>query len=109
MQQYQSLLCHANTIDSLELPDPHKQFILALQALIEMLQAAASSIILSIEGIEDTSSCTGAYWLLQYTEGEFIHAPGHNGTLATLVTTCSLVDFLSLLHTPPYPSAYAYG
>lgn len=46
---------------------------------------------------------------LEYTAEEFIHAPHHNGTLATLVTTCGLVDTLSFLHLPPYLSTYAYG
>jgi hypothetical protein len=109
MQQYRSLLSHASTNNLLTSPDPHRQFILDLQAWIEMLQGGGSSIILNIDGNEDTSSCIGEFWPLQYKEGEFIQAPGHNGSLLTLVNTCGLVDSLSLLHTPPYPSTYAYG
>ncbi len=68
----------------------------------------ALDIILAIDGNEDSSDTMGNYMPLEYT-GEFIHAPRHNGTLATLVTTCGLVDTLSCLHPPPYPSTYAHG
>jgi hypothetical protein len=73
-----------------------------------MLQQSGSSIILAIDGNEDSSDTMGTYMPLEYT-GEFIHAPRHNGTLATLVTTCGSVDTLSCLHPPPYPSTYAHG
>lgn len=55
--RYRSLLSYANT-NNLPAPlDPHKQFILDLQAWIEMLQVTGSSIILNIDENEDTYSC----------------------------------------------------
>jgi hypothetical protein len=88
-------------------PNPHRQFILDLKAWIEMLQEEGASIILCLDGNEDVSQTTATYHPLDYTEGSFISSKGHNGSLSTLVTTCSLVDSLSL-HQPPFPSTYAY-
>ena len=73
-----------------------------------MLQVEGASIILSLDGNEDTSQTTAMYHPLDYSDGSFISSRNHNGTLSTLVTTCGLVDSLSL-HQPPFPSTYAYG
>lgn len=64
---------------------------------------------MSIDGSEDVASSIGTYWPLHYTAGNFIKAPEHNGSLATLIATCGLIDSLCLLHLPPYPSTYAPG
>jgi hypothetical protein len=49
MQQFRTLLAHATSIESTSTPDPHRQFILAIQALISHLQEQGHSIILCLD------------------------------------------------------------
>jgi hypothetical protein len=109
MQHFHTLLHQANATSSTKLPDLHHHFIYDLQAWIEMLQSKGSSIILYVDGNEDTANTVAMYAPLQYNDGTFVSSPSHNGTLSTLVTTCGLIDMLQLQHQPPLPSTYVYG
>jgi exonuclease III len=109
MQQVRSLLAHYNNLKTLVSPNPHRQFVLDLQAWIQMLQADGTSIILALDANEDILASNPSYSPLSFNDGIFINAPQHSGSLATLLTTCGLVDTLSHLHPPPYPSTYHRG
>jgi hypothetical protein len=106
-QQFRSILSHYNTHNISSKPDPHKQFILDLQAWLEMLISEGHSIVLSLDGNEDTTNFTGNFYPLDYQEGRFIRAPQHDDSIATLCCTCGLKDVLTTQHKPPYPSTYA--
>jgi hypothetical protein len=110
MQQFRSLLAYNNDNKITNtIPKPNQQFVLDLQAWIEMLQADGASIILSLDANEDTLTTEPIYHPLPYQEGRFIDAPPHNDHLSSLNITCGLVDTLSHLHPPPYPSTYHRG
>ncbi len=109
MQQFRSILAYNNDHNISSTPNPHRQFVIDLQAWIEMLQSEGASIILALDANEDILSTTPTYHPLEYKDGNFIQAPQHNGHLATLLMTCGLIDTLSHSHPPPYPSTYFRG
>ena len=77
MQHFRTLLAHANTLQSTETPNPYRQFILGLQAWIEMLQNEGYSIILCLDGNENISCTKGSYHPLDYNDGIFIKSMQH--------------------------------
>jgi exonuclease III len=109
MQQYRTILAHNNKHSITTTPQPQRQFILDLQAWVEMLQANGCSIILNLDANKDILSHDPMHCPLIYKDGTFIEAPHHNGHMATLLTTCGLIDSLSYTHPPPYPSTHARG
>jgi hypothetical protein len=109
MQQFRSLLQYYNNTEHQATPDPHRQFVLDLQAWIAHLRSENISIILSLDGNEDLSPNKGSFYPLHYQDGTHIYAPRHDGSLASLATTCGLIDSLAYFHPPPYPSTYARG
>jgi hypothetical protein len=108
MQQFRTLLQCANSIGLSKPPDPHRQFVLDLQAWIEMHQSEGAAIILCLDGNEEVDTYASSYHPLDYQNGSFMQSSQHYGTMATLVATCDLVDTLKL-HPGPYPSTFAYG
>jgi len=110
MQQFPTLLGHATPTKSTSTPDPHRQFILDIQAWISHLQEQEHSIILCLDSNENLNSMdNGCYDPLEYNNGSFIQSATHSGTVSSMVTTCGLIDTLAYLHPPPYPSTYAYS
>jgi hypothetical protein len=109
MQQYRSLLQYNTSFGRRSTPDPHRQFVLDLQAWISKLRSDNISIILSLDSNEDTTDRKGNFYPLEFQEGVFPYAPNHDGSMATLAATCGLLDVLSHFHPPPYPSTYARG
>jgi hypothetical protein len=75
MQQYRTILAYSNSHNITTTPTPQRQFVLDLQAWIEMLQASGCSIILSLDANEDVLSTKPNYHQLEYKEGTFIKAP----------------------------------
>jgi hypothetical protein len=109
MQQFRTLLAYNNTKKISTPQKPHRQFVLDLQAWLEMLQSEGSSVIIGLDANKDISSTSPVYCPLTYNEGTFIKAPQHNGHMSTLLTSCGLIDTLSFAHPPPYPSPYSRG
>jgi hypothetical protein len=110
MQQFRTLLAHATSKESTSTPDPHRQFILDMQAWISHLQEQGHSIILCLDSNENLNSMeNGRYDPLEYNNGSFIQSATHSGTVSSMVTTCGLIYTLAYLHPLPYPSTYAYS
>jgi hypothetical protein len=109
MQQYRSILNYWNEIGKQETPNPHKQFVLDLQAWISHLRSDGKSIILCLDANETVTPDDGMFHPLDYHNGTFIQAKAHDGSLATLAKTCGLVDILSHQHSFSVPSTYARG
>ncbi len=81
-----------------KLGDPHRQFILDLQAWVEH---DLHEIILTIDVNETYEpESTGPFSPLQYKPGIPTACKTHNGKLSTLITTCGLQDPLpcNILH-----------
>ena len=74
-----------------------------------MLRTNNTSIILLLDGNEDTGGQAGSFHPVDYIEGIHQHVPTHDGTLATLATTCGLIDSLAHLRPDPYPPFYSWG
>ncbi len=89
-------------------PNPKHQFILDLQAWLTSLTNQGHDLIVSLD-VNDTynpdilsSSCH-----LAYTEGKPVMNTLHDGNLATLISSCNLIDPLSLQHPQhPYPASH---
>jgi hypothetical protein len=92
-------------------PNPHRQFILDLQAWLETIQADGHDIILSINANEtyspDVRSPSHSLPPLVSTPIVDRH---HGGKLATLIATCPLHDPLALHHPDrPFPASHQRG
>ncbi len=109
MQQYFSLLQYNTSLGHRSTPDPHCQFVLNLQAWISKLHSDNISIILSLDSNKDTMDRKGNFYPLEFQEGVFPHAPNHNGSMATLVARCGLLDVLSHFHPPPPTPLHMLG
>ena len=97
----------ANEIDN---PIPRLQFIVDLQAWLEHKVQNNYSIILSIDANEGTSNKIGKFLPKSFTLDHPIPTTGHDGSIATLLTTCGLCDPLCLQHTSsPPPATYRRG
>lgn len=91
-------------------PDPHKQCILDLQAWLETITQHGHQIILSLDSNEDITVTPSSFIPLTYHENQHATHPAHNGSLATLMTTCGLVDPLAHHHSMrPFPATYNRG
>jgi hypothetical protein len=91
-------------------PDPYHQCIKDLQAWIESLTRQDHSIILSLDSNEDISETVGKSTPLDYKEGIHPIAKTHNGSLASLMVSCGLVDPLRHQHAArPFPATYNRG
>jgi hypothetical protein len=109
-QQFRHLSKSYHQQNNLQTPDPYKQCIMDLQAWLEHLVSQGYSIILSLDSNEDITDTLPAFVPLTYKEGIHPVHQNHNGSLATLVTTCGLVDLLAVHHkTRPFPPTYNRG
>jgi hypothetical protein len=85
-------------------PKPRLRFILDLQAWIHHIQSKGHEILLALDANEDISGLTGTHCLVPYDPDSPIKCPNHNGSLSTLISSCSLCDPLTWQHqveTPP--------
>jgi len=91
-------------------PDPHCQCILDLQAWLEVISHQNHAIILSLDSNEDISDKEGKYHPLSFNTGCHPVSNHHDGSLATLITTCGLIDSLAIHHKQrPFPATYNRG
>ena len=96
--------------DILTQPNPRQQFILDLQAWVEHLILMNHDIILSLDANEDYTTSIPQLSPLTYTPGKHILNTKHDGTLATLLKTCGLVDPVIIHHsTTKPPPTYSRG
>jgi len=109
-QQFRSLSRAFRSQNIVTPPDPHRQCILDLQAWLESLVHQNHAIILNLDSNEDISGKAGLFQPLSYVEGKHPVSKTHDGSLATLITTCGLVDPLATQHkSRPFPSTYNRG
>jgi hypothetical protein len=91
-------------------PDPHCQCILDLQAWLEVISHQNHAIILSLDSNEDICDKEGKYHPLSFNTGCHPVSNHHDGSLATLITTCGLIDSLAIHHKQrPFPATYNRG
>jgi hypothetical protein len=111
MQQYRAIqaeFLRCNIIGCT--PDPHRQFILDLQAWISDLQAKDHRIILKMDNNDDLYLAEGSIHQLDYCANSLTHCTSHDGSLTTLAITCGLIDILSIHHSErPFPPTYIRG
>lgn len=75
--------------------DPGRQFILDLQAWLMFYINQGVEIILYLDGNEDITNTIGNWCEVSgYPSEQHIIAAEHDGSLATLVATCGLIDVL---------------
>jgi hypothetical protein len=104
-QQERLLSNNLREADILTQPNPRRQFILDLQAWVEHLILMNHDIILSLDANEDYTTSIPQLSPLTYTPGKHILNTKHDGTLATLLKTCGLVDPVIIHHsTKPPPN-----
>jgi hypothetical protein len=108
-RQQQRTLSHLHIHHSQHVTSqPRRQFILDLQSWLEELIAQHHEIILAMDANASYNPDT-AYPThpLSYRLNTPTLAPGHNGTLATLISTCGLVDPLARQHSSrPFPASH---
>jgi hypothetical protein len=109
MQQYRGLSAKLCNDGKGTTPDPRRQFILDLQAWLEHIMQDGHQIILSMDSNDDLYSSNGRYHHLEYNTESVITSPQHDGTLATLLKTCGLIDILQVHHTNKAPPMYNRG
>jgi hypothetical protein len=90
---------------------PHRQMVLDLQAWLQHLIAGEHQLILCIDANEtyhpDTTSSVHP---LLYSAPKPTRDCSHNGKLATLLSTCHLIDPLALHHPErPFPASHIRG
>jgi hypothetical protein len=109
-QQFRKLSKHMREQKMMEDPKPRRQFIMDLQAWIEHLVSVKHEIILCLDANEAIYGLPGKFSPLDYIPGKVTVGSGHDGSLATLIRTCGLVDPLLIQHpdSPP-PSTYSRG
>jgi hypothetical protein len=109
-QQFRSLSKAFRSQKIVTTLDPHRQCILDLQAWLKTLVHQNHAIILNLDSNEDISDKAGSFHPLSYIEGKHPISKTHDGSLATLITTCGLVDPLAIQHTSrPFPPTYNRG
>jgi len=67
-------------------------------------------VILYLDGNEDIDKIIGTWSEVpKYVPGQHVIAPDHDGSLATLVTTCGLIDVIKTQHPKDIPPTYTRG
>mmetsp|Transcript_16534 Transcript_16534/g.23565 ORF Transcript_16534/g.23565 Transcript_16534/m.23565 type:complete len:716 (+) Transcript_16534:576-2723(+) len=90
--------------------DPRRQNILDMQAWLMSYISQGVEVILYLDGNEDITNLIGKWCEVPvYIQGQHVITPEHDGSLATLVTTCGLVDVIKEQHQTNIPSTYARG
>ncbi len=102
-QKYRSLMHGVSNSNLTKVPHPHRQCMLDLQAWIASLEQNGSLIIFMMDNNEDVLQQQGLYFPLEYTQSKIIRAANHNGSLATLLLYCNLVDTLAHPTYTPVP------
>ncbi len=91
-------------------PNPHRQFVLDLQAWIESLVSKGHSIILSLDNNDVLALSSGDFHPLVYDPSHHTISPHHDGSLSTLMKSCALTDILGVHHLEhPFPPTYSRG
>jgi hypothetical protein len=105
-QQFRALSEQFRAADRVYDPIPRHQFIVDLQGWMEHMVGKGYQIILGIDANEPFVATEGNYTPVHFTLDQPIPTKGHDGTLATLVRTCGLLDPLLIPHpdTPPPPT-----
>jgi hypothetical protein len=80
-----------------------------LQAWLEFFVSNNHNIILGLDANEDYTQTPKQYHPLTYTPGKHIISSSHDGSLATLITTCGLIDPATIHHSMKPPPTYARG
>lgn len=110
MQQYRALQTKHLDKNNLTVPQPHRQFILDLQAWLQNLQSQGHQIILNLDNNEDLYHLDGSIHPLPYNPDLSTSDKLHNGSLSTLIMTCGLIDILAIQHSSrPFPPTYIRG
>ncbi len=109
-QQFRLLSQSFHEADLDDDPIPHHQFIVDLQAWLEHRVESGYHIVLGIDANEAYHGKGGSFTPITYQLDSPISIKGHDGTLATLVRSCGLMDPL-LCHHPdsPPPETYDRG
>ena len=90
--------------------NPRRQFVIDLQSWLMVYIQQGVEVILYLDGNEDISQVIGQWCEVPgYQLGVHESAPEHKGSLATLVTTCGLVDVLKEQHSQNIPPTYIRG
>jgi exonuclease III len=108
-QQFRTLMQHTSGTGRSDVPHPHRQFMLDLQAWITSLQQSGTYIIILMDNNEDIVQHQGSCIPLEYIQNTILRAPNHNAALATQLQSCNLVDSLAVQHPPPFPPTYIRG
>mmetsp|Transcript_21350 Transcript_21350/g.30549 ORF Transcript_21350/g.30549 Transcript_21350/m.30549 type:complete len:1538 (+) Transcript_21350:1841-6454(+) len=90
--------------------DPRRQGTMDMQTWLMHYIAQGIGVILYLDGNEDIKGRVGSWVeLTPYTPGIHASHSDHNGSLATLVTTCGLVDVMAEQHSKDLPPTYTRG
>mmetsp|Transcript_23721 Transcript_23721/g.33981 ORF Transcript_23721/g.33981 Transcript_23721/m.33981 type:complete len:478 (-) Transcript_23721:192-1625(-) len=90
--------------------DPRRQCILDMQTWLMSYIQLGIEVIFYLDGNEDITHRIGKWCEVpSYVQGKHDSAPEHDGSLATLVTTCGLVDVLKEQHSSTIPPTYVRG
>jgi len=91
-------------------PEPNRQFILDLQSWIQDLHENGHQVILNLDNNEDLYASDGRVQPIPYCPDDVASCTAHDGSLATLVVSCGLIDILGLQHSSrPFPPTYIRG
>jgi hypothetical protein len=109
-QQYRMLSRKYRDANLTADPKPLLQFIVDLQAWLAQYISRGKKIILGIDSNEDISGKQGQITPMKYHIDKPISTAGHDGSLASLMRTCGLVDAIATLHpTEKPPATYERG
>lgn len=109
MQQYRKISTKLRDSNKHSTPNPHRQFVLDLQAWLEHLIRNGHQIILSIDSNKEINPTSGKYINLPYKLDTITATSNHDELLSTLLNTCGLVDILTSHHSGKAPATYNRG
>lgn len=90
--------------------DPRRQATLDMQVWIMYLLGLGYEVILYLDGNEDITEKIGKWIELpQYEKGKHAVNKDHDGSIATLMATCGLVDIFAAQHSGKLPNTYTRG
>ena len=90
--------------------DPRRQGTLDMQVWLTHLIRLGYEIILYLDGNEDITGKLGKWIELpEYEKGKHVTHKEHDGSIATLVITCGLVDIFATQHSGKIPPTYTRG
>ena len=90
--------------------DPRRQGILDMQAWLMSYIEQGVEVILYLDGNEDIDKIIGTWSeVSKYVPEQHVIAPDNDGSLATLVMTCGLIDVIKTQHPKDIPPMYTRG